>query len=205
MKKQRAIIIMLGLVIALGSAYGMYTLAGELEKKTPVVIATSDIKSYEKYGPNNIQLVNMPVKYVLPNAITSINILAGKRAKGNIYQGEQIIQERIEEVKLKPSVNERLLFIPTSDVVMKPGQKVDIYLIFIPGKSTYDGAERLFADKTVATVISDTGQSIYEKNDTIRNQSGIEILLTHEEIVVYLERMQYSKDVIVRHGEGGER
>lgn len=204
MNKQRLILIILGLVIAIGSAYGMYRFAGNLEQKATVAVVTKDIKAYEKIGSGNVQLVSIPVKYILPNVITNINTLVGKEAKANMYQGEQVIKDRIGEGIIKPSMNERLIFIPASDVVMKPGEKIDIYIVYVLGKSKYEGTERLLADKVVASVIGDTGLDIYDviKGDIVKNQTGIEVLLTHEEILLYLERMQYAKDIIVRQGRG---
>lgn len=204
MNKQRLILILLGLIIAVGSAYGMYIYTGNLERKINVAVVIKNIKAYEKIEPGNVQLVSMPAKYILPNAVTNINALVGKEAKVDMYRGEQVIQDRIGEGIIKPSTNERLIFIPTQDVIMKQGEKVDIYLVYVPGKSKYEGSERLLADKLVATVIGDTGLDVNDviKGDMLKKQSGIEVLLTHEEILLYLERIQYAKDVIVRQGRG---
>lgn len=205
MNKQRIILIILGLTLALGSAYGMYKFTGNMEKKVAVAVVTKNIKAYGKFEPGNVQMTQLPAKYVLPNAVTNINMLEGKEALVNMYQGEQVLQDRVGEGAVKPSEDERLFFIPAKDVVMRPGQKVDIYMVYTPGKSVYEGVERLLSGKTVASVIGDTGQNTYglNINDTAKSQSGIEIYLTHEEITLYLDRKQYAKEVIVRYEEGG--
>lgn len=185
MHRKRIFLILLGLMLSIGSAYGMYQNIGNLEKKINVAVAIKQINAKEKLGPENVAMISLPARYVLPNAISNINILLDKETKTRIYQGEQIIQDRISETEIKPSDNERLFFIPAENIVMKSGESVDIYLVYTAGKSLYEGAERLLTDKVIASVIK---------------QSGIEVLLTHEEILLYLDRKRFSEEVIVRHG-----
>lgn len=203
MNKQRLILILLGLALALGSAYGMFQFAGQLEATFPVVVASRDIKAAEAFGPDNVRSIRIPEKYILASAVKEPSQLAGQKARYDIYAGEQILSGRTgQKTTIKPSVNERLLFIPAQDVAMKRGQQVDIYLVYTPGKSLYEGVERILAGKVVASVISEGGYSAEaEKYAAVRSQSGIEVILTHEEIILYLERLQYAKDVLVRHGE----
>ncbi|MDX9872798.1 MAG: SAF domain-containing protein [Clostridia bacterium] len=203
MNKPRLILILLGLTLALGSAYGMFRLTGQLEAAYPVVVAARDIKAAEEFGPDSVRVVSLPEKYILSSAVKNVSILSGQKARTEIYAGEQILPERIgPKTTLKPSANERLFFIPVKEVAMQKGQKVDVYLLYTPGKSGYAGAERLLAGKVVASVVSEGGHSVSaEKLAAGRSQSGIEIMLTHEEILLYLERQQYARDVLVRHGE----
>lgn len=203
MQRKRLILILLGLTLSFGSAYGMYKNVGNLESKISVAVAIKQINANEKLGPENVKIINMPVRYVLQNAISDINMLLDKEATVRIYQGEQIIRDRISEKVIKPSDNERLFFIPVENIVMKPGQSVDIYLVYTPGKSLHEGVERLLADKVIVSIIGDRGQNAYlfTESEKVIKQSGIEVLLTHEEILLYLDRKRFSEEVIVRHGE----
>ncbi len=201
MKKKRILIIILGLTISLGSVLALFKLTGNLEKKVPVVLITEELKPLEAFTSQNVQVVEIPTRYLVPHAVQSLKDVVGKRAAIPIYPGEQLLADKISQSKTALTTEERYLSISTNGVLMKPGQKVDIYLAYDPGKSSYQGVEKILADKVVAAAVDEMGRDIYNgKAETEGQQAAIEIIVTQEEIVSYLEKERYAKETIVKQG-----
>lgn len=201
MNKKRTLLIILGLAISLGSAFALFRLTGDLERKIPVVVITKKIRPLEKFTSRNVQVVQMPNRYLVPHAVQSLSEVVGKRAAVSIYPGEQLLSDKIEYGKTILTADERYLYIPTKGVLMKPGYKVDIYLAYDPGKSPYQGVEKILADKVVAAVVDETGRDIYNESiETEGYQAGVEIVATQEEILSYLEKERYAKETIIKQG-----
>lgn len=203
MHRNRLLIIILGLMISGGSGWAMYRFSGEMEETKQVLIVTKRIEALENFSASNVKAINIPSRYILPGAVTSPQELTGKMAAIPMYEGEQVITNKIDKGRIIPRGEERYLFVPTKGVTMKPGQKVDIYYAYEPGRSPYTGVEKVLADKIVAYVLDEAGRDIGQEKyeDLIKVQAGIEILVTHEEIQIYLEKGKYSKTTIVKQGE----
>ena len=205
MRKQRLIII-IGILLAVGSAWGMYKYAAELEKKLPVIVAKKTINQLDKFSDDNLEIIQMPPRYILPGAYASLEQATGKTAGAKIYPGEQIIPDKIARDQIILNENERLLFIPCNNVLMKPRQKVDIYIVYQPGKSAKTGAHVVLKEKVIANVIDERGASIYIDSKSVldisKRQAGVEIIATTEEISDYLAELLYAKETVVRYGEG---
>jgi len=205
LNRQRIILMLFGLFLACGSAYAIYQLAGAKEREVPVVVVAKEIQPLEKFTTDNIRIMNISSKYVPKNAVLSLDNLMEKMAATTLYEGEQLISSRIYTGRVIANEDERYLYIPVKNVVLKPGEIVDIYLVYTPGKSVYSGVETALVDKVVATVVDDTGKDIYGSYLTQGQpqvQAGIEVLAAPEEIVLYLDKLRYAKDVLVRHGKG---
>lgn len=204
MSKQRYILIVLGLFLAVGSAYGLLSYSGQLEPKVPVVVVKKDMEPLERFSAENVQIILVPPGYVLPQAVTTLEQLAGKMAGAPLYRGEQVLSGRVGQDLISAGKNERYLYIKNKNVLMKPGQKIDVYLVYEPGKLQYAGVERVLSGKRVVNVLDETGKGLYSngnKPDPVRSQAGLEILVTQEEIADYLDRLRYAAEVLVRYGE----
>lgn len=204
--KKRMFLIVIGIALAAGSAWGMFHFAGAMEGKAPVVVASGLIKTAERLTPDNVQIAYLPGKYLLDGAVVSLSEALGKTAAQNIYPGEQILQNKINRDSLSLRKNERCLFIPVKNVFLKPGERVDVYLAYTPGGHPYAGVERVLTGKTVVAARDSLGHEI--KNGQADNagaaESGIEVALTQEETIAYLEKQRYAQCIVVRYGEGGE-
>lgn len=203
MHRKRLIVIILGLIISGVSGWAMFRIPGVMEESRQVLVITKKIEAYEGFSDSNVNIVNIPSRYVLPGAVSSPQELIGKIATMPMYEGEQITAPKIGQGIIVPLKEERYLLIPTKGISMKPGQKVDIYYAYEHGRSSYTGVEKILSDKTVAAVLDETGHDIYSgKNQGIKAvQAGIEVLVTHEEIQDYLEKGKYSKTTIVKQRE----
>lgn len=203
MYRNRLVVIILGLMISGGSGWAMYRYCGAMEETRQVLVVTKNIGALDDISASDFITVNMPKRYVLPGAIKSPQELSGKIAVIPMFEGEQITIHKIDPGIIVPQKEERYLFVPTKGISMKPGQKVDIYYAYEPGRSSYSGVEKILSDKTVAAVLDESGRDIYRcQNEGLRPvQSGIEILVTHEEIQDYLEKGKYSKTTIVKQRE----
>lgn len=204
--KKRMFLTILGAVISLTSAWAMFRFSAEMQDKAPVVVAAKMIKTAENFTPDNLRIDYLPGKYLLPGAVTSLSQATGQRAGQNIYPGEQILQEKISRGVFGSGKNDRFLFIPIKNVFIKPGERVDVYLVYTPGAHPYTGVERVITGKFVVAARDSTGHEI--NSGQIVNagaaENGIEIALTHEEMIEYLEKQRYAQSIVVRYGEGGE-
>ncbi|MCR4442771.1 MAG: SAF domain-containing protein [Peptococcaceae bacterium] len=205
MRKQRLALIVLGLLISLGSAWFMYSSTERFVQKAPVVVASREIEPLERFTPENVRVVFLPAQYVLPGAVTTVDAVAGRLAGTRLYEGEQVLGAKIDREEIVPAQDERYLFIPYNKIVLTPGQKIDLYLLYNSEKSPYAGAEKVLADKVVASVINEAGQDIHHgaKINEMSKLSGIEIIVTEEEIKSYLEKVRYAKEYLVRQKQGG--
>jgi hypothetical protein len=201
--RNRLLMLILGLMISGGSGWAMYRFSGEMEEKRQVLIVTKRIQALERFSAANVKAIKIPDRYVLPGAVSSPQELTGKMAALPMYEGEQIISSKIDPGRIIPRKEERYLVVPIKGVPMKPGQKVDIYYAYEPGRSPYTGVEKVLSDKIVAFVLDETGRNIQGKEgDLNTTQAGIEILVTQEELQVYLEKGRHARNtIIVKHGE----
>jgi len=205
LRKQRLALIVLGLFISVGSAWFMYRATERFVPKTPVVVAARRIEPQEKITKENVKVLLMPAQYVLPGAVTALEAVTGRLAGVRLYEGEQVLAVKIEQEEIAPAQDERYLFIPYNKIMLRPGQRVDLYLLYNSDKSPYAGAEKVLADKVVASVINEAGQDIHhgEKINEMSKLSGIEIIVAEEEIKSYLEKVRYAKEYLVRQKQGG--
>lgn len=203
MHRNRVVIIVLGLLISGGSGWAMLRFSETREETRQVLVVTKKIEALDSISASNYIAVNIPNKYVLPGAVISPQELSGRIAAIPMFEGEQITVHKIDPGIIVPQNDERYLFLPMKGISVKPGQKVDIYYAYEPGRSTYSGVERILSDKTVAAVLDESGRDIYRnKYEGLKPvQAGIEILVTHEEIQNYLEKGKHSKTIIVKQRE----
>lgn len=205
MNKQRFLII-IGLLLALGSGYTIINYAAELDQKVPVVVAKKTVEPLDKLSVENLEIIQIPPRCILPGAFTSIQQATGKTAGIKIFPGEQIIPEKLSAGQIAIQPDERLLYLPYQNAQMKPGQRVDVIIVYQPGKSEKTGSEVALRNKVVASVLSQDGASLADEAKSVlkidNSQAGIEIIATEAEILSYLSELVYAKEMIVRYGEG---
>lgn len=103
-----------------------------------VVIAREAIKKDSLITENQVMLDHLPAKYVHPNSLRKLNLVAGKTAVTDIAGGEQIIKERLVSASEKTHrlaysipASMRAVSIPISSIsgvsgYIKVGDRVDI-------------------------------------------------------------------------------
>lgn len=206
MKKQRLVIILLGLLLAAGSSAGLYRLIGELEKKEPVLVIKKTVEPQVEFTGDAVEIVMIPPRYILSGAISDPEAVLGKRAGVKMFPGEQVLRQKLVLDTAKLEDNQRYLYVASKNVTMKPGQKVDVYFIYTPGKSNYSGVEKILEGKLIANVLDERGYRIlYGHSNTAesgRSQAGLELIVSTEEILNYLSKLSFAKETIVRYGEG---
>lgn len=204
MTRQKAIVLV-GLVAAVAAAFFMFEFGNTLEKRVPVVVVTRPVMPYEIISSRtNVSIKRIPPRYVLPNAATLLSEVEGKTAKIQLYEHEQIILDKLNPKKIAPLPGEKYLQIPLKGITIKPGECVDIWLEYIPGKSRYTGVEKILSQKMVASSLDSQGKNLYDPvtgtiNQGMSVQASIEILATDEEIKMYIERSSAANQVIVRN------
>jgi len=206
LNRKRIFLLLFGLLLSCGSGYAIYQLSGSAVKEVPVAVAAQEIGSLERFTADNVKIAYIAEKYVPAAAVSSLAALTGKLAAVTIYAGEQILAGRIYAGSITAKEGERYLFIPVRNVAYRPGELIDVYLVYTPGKSKYSGAEAVLTDKVVATVVDEGGKDLYGgllAKVQPQVQAGVEILVSPEETTLYLERLLYAKEVLVRHGKGG--
>lgn len=170
----------------------------------PVLIVVKEIAPWEMFTPQNVKSLPIPVNCVLTNALTDFNDINGMYSSIRLFPGEQIIKERIDEGCIYANNNERYIYVPIKEVQLRPGELVDIYLIYKTGITKYHGVEKIFAGKRVATVLDERGRGLINSKESLeleKRQCGVEILATEEEIGQYLEKKQYAQQILVRFGK----
>jgi hypothetical protein len=206
LKRYRIALALVGLCLAAGSATALYQLPGKVEEKVPVLTMVQDIEPFDQFHPEWVLVKWVPPDCRLPGAFTSYEAVAEKRAAVKMYAGEQVISKKVLTGDMTPLVEERYLHVPLKGVRLKPGEKIDIYLVYQPGQPFYSGVERVLAGKRVARVLDEAGNSLHNGNGRTTQsfpvQAGIEIIVSGQEIEEYLEKEQYAKRIIVRYGEG---
>lgn len=200
------ILIVVGLALAVIATLAMLKFNNVLEKKVPVVVVTKRVMPADTLSSKtNIKLVNISPKYVLPSAATSLDQVEGMVAKVPMYPEEQIVIDKVNPKKIIPGPNEKYFLIPLKGVTIKPGEKIDVWFDYIPGKSPYSGTECLLRGKTVNASLDSQGRPLFDPatgapNPTVTSQASLEIIVTNEEIQKYIERDRYADKIIVRHG-----
>lgn len=205
MVNRQKIIIAIGLIAAITATFFMFRFNNMLVKKVPVVVVTSNIMPLDVLSSQvNIRIEKIPPMYVLADAATTIEQVEGKIAKMRLYPGEQIILDKLNPDKKVPLPGEKYLQLPVKGIIIKPGEKVDVWVEYIPGKSQFIGAEKILTDKTVVASLDGQGKSLFNPatglpSQGVSAQASIEIIVNDADIKRFIEKTSVAKQVIIRN------
>jgi pilus assembly protein CpaB len=119
------------------------------EKKAFVVVATANIPAGTTIDEAMVRFEGIPEKYVQPKAISSQNLVVGKRAMADIFAGEQIMSTKltlaVKDTSLamrtpqgKRAMTITIPFLSAVGGKVRPGDYVDVVGIF-PYNAQVDG------------------------------------------------------------------
>ena len=134
--KQRLAII-LGLVVALGSAWGYKRYIESQRQFQKVLVAGREILPYTTITEQDLAWRSVPVGALEPGTVQNPKQAIGRVSSSIIYRGEQIRAERLGESMLTVGYGERAVAVPTDPVrsaggTLRPGDVVDVYYISHP-------------------------------------------------------------------------
>lgn len=159
--------------------------------KERVVIANKEINEMETIDETMLQIVERPVDFIQPSAVSDPELAVGKVALAPIKKNEQILETKIMEpgpitgLSLQVSPGKRAIPIPVDEIrgvakLLKPGDRIDIVTALDVGKGQNQRREVKTLMEDV--VILATGLNIinemprlYEKqgnNEYIKNIRG---------------------------------
>lgn len=139
-------ILIVAVIFALVTTALVYSYMAYMEKpkenteNSNVVIAVKTIEKNALISPGDVKMVKMARVNVNPKSVTDMGEIVGKRAKDKIYEGEQVVLDRVMiDEKLILSYNipqgKRAVSINVKEAVevgdfIRPGDYVDILATF---------------------------------------------------------------------------
>lgn len=182
MKKQTMLVICLISFLLAGSSFYAATqyidaLATErLFAPVVKVAAGKEISPFEPITEDDVVLVQEEIDEILPDAARDINDVVGKRSTQTIYQGEQLLTNKLTDSQLLPEKGEARYEFPLLSIQplteLRKGDYVKIWVKYkslaelqgypepVQFKKTNDTAEFLFESQLVS-VRDSNGSEIY--------------------------------------------
>ena len=113
--------------------------------KERVVVASQEINEMETINETMLQIVERPVDFIQPSAVSDPELAVGKVALAPIKKNEQVLETKIMEpgpltgLSLQVSPGKRALPLPVDEIrgvakLLKPGDRVDIITALDVGK-----------------------------------------------------------------------
>ena len=213
MKANKKIII-LAVLLGLVTVFGLNYYLSEYTESHPaaardvelvsVVVAESTIPQHTRITAEMITIQNMPADAVHPEAVRSVNDVAGGVSRAEIIRGEQVLSSRVATDEMRASLsyripeNMRAISIPVGEITgvsgfISPGDRVDVlvtYTLFPEGD--VDGEEDTAVGDIVTTYttvqnmqVLATGELTHEQDNEERNLvSNITLLANPEQAEV---------------------
>ncbi|NGQ96430.1 flagellar biosynthesis protein FlgA [Brevibacillus sp. SYP-B805] len=182
MKKRTLIIIsLISFLLALFSFYAATRYIDSLahEKLFAPVVKVADgreIQPFEPITTEDVVLVNEEADEILPDAVTSLEGVVGKRSVQPIFAGEQVLKQKLDDGHLLPEKGKARYEFPITDMMpvteLRKGDYVKVWVRYrsptelanMPPPSyftrTNASAELLF-ESQLATVKDNNGIEIY--------------------------------------------
>lgn len=150
------------LVVAAAATYGVYQYveaarASNQIATLPVIVAARDIQEGVTVDRLALTVANWPVPTVPAGAYTSLDSVAGRVARVNIYTGEPIVPGRLAPdgtgagLEVKIPTGKRAMSVRINDVsgvsgMIQPGSRVDILLTMNPSEANPVRTAKLFME-----------------------------------------------------------
>ncbi|CAI8829672.1 SAF domain-containing protein [Brevibacillus sp. BC25] len=181
MKKQTLLVICLISFLLAGSSFyaaTQYIDAMAAEKLfAPVVkvAAGKEISAFEPITQDDVILVQEEVDEILPGSARDLDTVLGKRSTQTIYEGEQLLVEKLTDSQLLPEKGEARYEFPLLSIhpltELRKGDHVKIWVKYKNLSELQDYPAPLHFRKT-----NDTADLLFESQlASVRDSNGIEI------------------------------
>ncbi len=203
MKKQTMIVICLISLLLAGSSFyaaTQYIDALATEKLfAPVVkvAAGKEISPFEPITENDVVLVQEEVDEILPESARALSDVIGKKSTQTIYQGEQLLTNKLTDSQLLPGKGEARYEFPLLSIQplteLRKGDRVKIWVKYKNFAELQDYPEPTQFKKT-----NDTADLLFESQlASVRDSNGSEIYTLKPNLLPSPDQMD-----AVFHGAG---
>ncbi|WKY45706.1 Flp pilus assembly protein CpaB [Eubacteriaceae bacterium ES2] len=95
-------LVIIALILSLVAGFAVFQFTLSLQSQTdeesrPVVVAISDLEAATVIEQDMVELIDVPLDYVHPNSLNSLDQVVGRITKENIIAGEQILSTRLSD------------------------------------------------------------------------------------------------------------
>lgn len=136
------LVLVLALVVAGGSGYGVYTLVQRVRRESqipmaPIVVAVADLPEGHKIVPVDVQVVSVPLPAVPVGAFSVLDSVIDRVTRVQVFAGETLVPGRLApegtgagiEVKIAPG--KRAMAVQIDEVaglagLIQPNSRVDV-------------------------------------------------------------------------------
>jgi hypothetical protein len=211
MKKQTLIVICIISFILAGSSFFAATryLEALAAKKlfAPVVKVAlgKEISPYEPITREDVVVVQEAVDEILPQSVTKLEDVLGKRSTQTIYEGEQVLASKLTDNQLLPEAGEaRYEFPLTSIQPLTELRKGDYVKVWVKYKSIHELENLPLPQHFEKT--NDTAELLFEGQlATVRDSNGIEIYTLKPNLLPSPDQMDAvfngSREQPLQHGD----
>jgi len=181
MRKQTLLIICLISFILAGSSFFAATryidalAAKKLFAPVVKVAKGKQISPYEPITREDVVLVQEAVDVILPQAVTGLNEVLGKRSTQTMYEGEQVLANKLTDTQLLPDQGEARYEFPLTFIQpLTELRKGDYVKVWVKYKSIHELEDLPPPQHFQKT--NDTADLLFEGQlATVRDSNGIEI------------------------------
>ena len=219
-------VMVLTVLLALATTYVVYAYLKQLDrprervKTAPVVVAVKSVDRRMMITAQDVKLMELPAASITSGALTRLEETVGKRAKENIYAGEQILASRVAGEKegiLSYNIPEgkRAVTVNVNEAgevgdFIRPGDYVDILATF-DKYETEDAATKTKYPRSTKVILQNIqvlgmGQllDVPDKPRTeLPRTVTLAVTLEEAEKLVFSEETAVIKMVLRRVGDNG--
>ena len=187
--------------------------AAENGARERVVVALKDIPQMQTIDDSMLEIIDLPTRFIQPNAVKEPELAHGQVAAVPIKKGEQLLQTKLLEpgpstgISAEVSPGKRAITIPIDEMrgvsrLIRPGDRIDLVaaLDFGRGAESKREVRTILQDVVVLAtglnivnkiprrVVQDGGNIIYENLDVSNNFTNIVVEVKPEDaqMLVYL-------------------
>ncbi len=176
MKTKSLILIFIALACGLVASIGISQVldtgkgSGPQVEMVPILVAMQDIDIGGKLDANNVKLEEWPKSKIPEAALTSLDSLDEKYARGRLFKGEALLESKLmgpNQQDIAPKIPKGFRAVPLkieSDTVIgliQPGDKVDVMVIVRKSEDyAFIGAKTFLKDVRVFSVGADVERTV---------------------------------------------